>query len=78
MGDVGYRDEQGRFWFCGRKSHRVTAASGVLYTIPCEAVFNTHPEVNRTALVGVGPAGSAKPVLVEPAEWPSTARPGSG
>ena len=23
MGDLGYRDDQGRLWFCGRKSHRV-------------------------------------------------------
>jgi hypothetical protein len=49
----------------------VITAQGTLYTIPCEAVFNTHPEVNRTAMVGVGPAGSARPVLcVEPNRWP--------
>ena len=35
-----------------------STAEGTLYTIPCEAVFNTHPEVARTALVGVGPAGT--------------------
>ena len=28
MGDLGYRDAQGRIWFCGRKSHRVTTAEG--------------------------------------------------
>jgi acyl-CoA synthetase (AMP-forming)/AMP-acid ligase II len=28
MGDLGYRDERGRIWFCGRKSHRVCTASG--------------------------------------------------
>jgi acyl-CoA synthetase (AMP-forming)/AMP-acid ligase II len=67
MGDLGYRDEAGRIWFCGRKAHRVVTPSGTLYTIPCEAVFNTHPEVSRTALVGVG----ARPVLcVEPLAWP--------
>jgi olefin beta-lactone synthetase len=71
MGDLGYVDAQGRLWFCGRKAHRVAASSGTLFTISCEAVFNTHPEVNRTALVGVGPAGSARPVLcVEPKRWP--------
>ena len=71
MGDVGYRDPQGRLWFCGRKAHRVTTAERVLFTIPCEAVFDTHPEVNRTALVGVGPAGRVRPVLcVEPLHWP--------
>jgi acyl-CoA synthetase (AMP-forming)/AMP-acid ligase II len=63
MGDLGYFDEQGRLWFCGRKSQRVQTAAGVLFTVPCESVFNTHPEVFRTALVGVGEAGSQTPVL---------------
>jgi len=71
MGDLGYRDDSGRYWFCGRKAHRVVTAAGPLDTIPCEAVFNTHPDVARTALVGVGPAGSARPVLcIEPKVWP--------
>jgi len=70
MGDVGYRDAQGRLWFCGRKSHRVVTPEATLFTIPCEGVFNTHPEVARTALVGVGKPGRARPVLVvEPKEW---------
>lgn len=63
MGDLGYRDQQGRIWFCGRKSHRVITAAGTLFTIPCEAVFNTHPSVFRTALVGLGQAGGQTPVL---------------
>jgi acyl-CoA synthetase (AMP-forming)/AMP-acid ligase II len=63
MGDVGYLDDRGRLWFCGRKAHRVTTPTGVLYTIPCEAVFNTHPAVYRTALVGIGPVGKQTPVL---------------
>jgi acyl-CoA synthetase (AMP-forming)/AMP-acid ligase II len=67
MGDLGYRDEQGRIWFCGRKSHRVITAAGTLFTIPCEAIFNTHQRVFRTALVGVGRPGRQRPVLcVEP------------
>jgi acyl-CoA synthetase (AMP-forming)/AMP-acid ligase II len=71
MGDLGYRDDQGRLWFCGRKAHRVVTAAGTLFTIPCEAVFNTHPDVSRTALVGVGAPGAARPVLcVEPVRWP--------
>jgi len=52
MGDIGYLDEQDRFWFCGRKAHRVVTAERILYTIPCEAIFNTHRSVHRTALVG--------------------------
>ena len=64
MGDLGYFDEQGRLWFCGRKSHRVVNADGLLLPVPCEAIFNRHPEVFRTALVGVGAYGSQRPVLV--------------
>jgi acyl-CoA synthetase (AMP-forming)/AMP-acid ligase II len=63
MGDVGYLDEAGRLWFCGRKAHRVVTAAGTLFTIPVEGVFNTHPEVLRTALVGVGRSGAERPVL---------------
>jgi olefin beta-lactone synthetase len=63
MGDLGGRDEDGRVWFCGRKSHRVETALGPLFTIPCEAVFNTHRMVYRTALVGVGAPGAMRPVI---------------
>jgi acyl-CoA synthetase (AMP-forming)/AMP-acid ligase II len=63
MGDLGYRDASGRIWFCGRKSHRVRTSSGDLYTIPCEAIYNTHPDVFRSALVGLGAAGSQTPVI---------------
>jgi acyl-CoA synthetase (AMP-forming)/AMP-acid ligase II len=63
MGDVGYFDDAGRLWFCGRKSQRVSTASGTLFTVPCESVFDTHPEVYRTALVAVGAGGAAQPVL---------------
>jgi acyl-coenzyme A synthetase/AMP-(fatty) acid ligase len=63
MGDVGYMDDEGRIWFCGRKSQRVQTAEGTLFTIPCEAVFNTHPDVYRTALTGVGPKGRQIPAL---------------
>lgn len=63
MGDLGWLDKKGRIWFCGRKSHRVTTANKTLFTIPCEAVFNNHPRVFRSALVGVGPQGSQRPVI---------------
>src|SRR5262249_40672734 len=63
MGDVGYFDEQGRLWFCGRKSQRVVTPSGTFFTIPCEGVFNTPLNVHRTALVGVTRNGTTEPVL---------------
>ena len=63
MGDLGWFDGQGRLWFCGRKSHRVLTEIGGLYTEQVEPVFNVHPEVRRTALVGVGEKGRQRPVL---------------
>ena len=67
LGDVGYLDDQSRFWYCGRKAHRVQTAEGTLFTIPCEAVLNTHPDVARTALVGIGSPPDQSPlVVVEP------------
>ncbi len=83
MGDVGYLDAQGRLWFCGRKSHRVETVAGPLYTEQVEPVFNTHPDVRRTALVGVGVGvrGAQAPVLcvelaegVHRREWPRIKR----
>ncbi|MFC1826045.1 fatty acid CoA ligase family protein [Thermodesulfobacteriota bacterium] len=63
MGDLGRQDSKGRIWFCGRKSHRVTTANSLLFTIPCEAIFNNHPRVFRSALVGIGPPSRQKPVI---------------
>jgi acyl-CoA synthetase (AMP-forming)/AMP-acid ligase II len=63
MGDVGRFDEQGRLWFCGRKAHRVVTADGTMFTVPCEAVFNRHPRVFRSALVGVGAPPRQRPVM---------------
>ena len=81
MGDVGYLDGEGRLWFCGRKSHRVETAAGPLYTEQVEPVFNVHPDVRRTALVGIGALGAQRPVLcvelgegVGRREWPRIER----
>ncbi|QDU25508.1 Long-chain-fatty-acid--CoA ligase [Anatilimnocola aggregata] len=76
MGDVGYLEPSPtgeprgeRFWFCGRKAHRVTTPTATLFTIQCEAIFNQHPRIYRSALVGVGAAGKQRPVIIaEP--WP--------
>src|SRR5690606_537947 len=63
MGDVGYFDEAGRLWFCGRKSQRVIARDRTYFTDQVEGIFNAHPAVFRTALVGVPRAGAHQPVL---------------
>ncbi|HSH13402.1 MAG TPA: peptide synthase, partial [Desulfurivibrionaceae bacterium] len=65
-GDLGYLDEQGRLWFCGRRAHRLVTARGEMHTITCEAIFNEHPAVCRSALVGVKRRGETlqTPVLI--------------
>ncbi|MEM7409339.1 MAG: fatty acid CoA ligase family protein [Myxococcota bacterium] len=66
MGDVGYLDAHGRLWYCGRKADRVPTAAGTLHTAPVEAIFDAHPKVRRTALVGVPRASGGEdrePVL---------------
>jgi acyl-CoA synthetase (AMP-forming)/AMP-acid ligase II len=76
MGDLGYFDHSGRLWFCGRKKHRIETAQGLLLPVPNEAIFNLHPDVSRTALVGVGERGKQEPVLVvepKPGRMPTTA-----
>ena len=75
MGDTGYFDTQGRLWYCGRKSQRVVNEHECMYADQVEAIFNVHPEVARTALVGIGIPGRQTPVLcVEPLHKPDTAR----
>jgi acyl-CoA synthetase (AMP-forming)/AMP-acid ligase II len=64
MGDVGYLDSQGRFWFCGRKAHRVETAERTYYSDPVEGVMNQQAPVFRSALVGVGLRGAQRPVVV--------------
>ncbi|WP_206739499.1 fatty acid CoA ligase family protein [Streptomyces sp. L2] len=77
-GDLGYLDGHGRLWFCGRKSQRVPTERGDLNTVVCEGVFNAHPLVRRSALVGVDQGGRAakRPVVcveteagVDEARW---------
>ena len=65
IGDMGYLDEQDRLWFCGRKAHRVFTKQKTMYTIPCESIINNHPDVFRSALVGVEDSGGYDiPVMI--------------
>ena len=73
MGDIGRFDSEGRLWFLGRKSHRLQTEAGLRMPVPVENIFNQHPRVYRTALVGIGPKGSETPLLVVeaiPGEYP--------
>lgn len=64
MGDLGWIGEAGRLWFCGRKIEHVQTAEGPLYTDCCEAIFNAHPQVFRSALIDVG--GGRPAMVIEP------------
>jgi acyl-CoA synthetase (AMP-forming)/AMP-acid ligase II len=63
LGDTGYLDDQGRLWVCGRRSHRVVSDRGTTYPLCCEPVFNAHPAVARSALVGVADGARTRPVI---------------
>lgn len=52
LGDLGWLDDQGRLWVCGRRSHRVVTAERTYHPLCCEPVFNAHPDVVRSALTG--------------------------
>ena len=53
MGDMGYLDADGQLYFCGRRVHVVATHDRMFHSVPVENVFNTHPQVSRTALVAV-------------------------
>jgi acyl-CoA synthetase (AMP-forming)/AMP-acid ligase II len=75
MGDLGWRDEEGRLWFCGRKSERVVTPEGTLFTECVEGPVNAVAGVFRSALVGVGEKGRQEPVIViEPEAGADTER----
>lgn len=63
IGDAGYLDEAGRLWYCGRASQRVRAREGPLFSLQCEPIFDAHPKVRRSGLVGVPRDGHELPVL---------------
>lgn len=63
LGDAGYIDDDGRLWVVGRVSQRVRGANGPLFSLLCEPIFDAHPQVKRSGLVGV-PNGSHEAAVV--------------
>jgi olefin beta-lactone synthetase len=51
IGDLGYFDDKKRLWFCGRKVHAIKFENNYLYSVQCEAVFDQHPDIKRSALI---------------------------
>lgn len=74
-GDCGYFDGEGRLWFCGRAAERVERrGAAALHPAQVEPVFNTHPRVRRSALIGLGARGDQRPALVVEATEPAAVR----
>jgi acyl-CoA synthetase (AMP-forming)/AMP-acid ligase II len=73
MGDLGYLDERGSLYFCGRGVHSVFCEKGTFHSGPVEDLFNEHPKVRRSALVRVA-AGTEPGVVIEPEPdcWPES------
>ena len=63
MGDTGYLDQNGRLWFCGRKTHCVHYNGDTYFSICCEGIFNVHEQVFRSALIGLDRDGQTIPAL---------------
>ena len=72
MGDLGWLDASGRLWFCGRKAERVLTKDGPLYTDCCEAIFNQHTKVFRSALVDLGQGLAGMVIEPEAGAMPSS------
>ena len=70
MGDMGYFDESGRLWLCGRKAHRVIISrEKILFSVCVEAIFEAFLDDIlkcgiRTALAGIGEPGRQTGVIV--------------
>ena len=74
MGDMGWMDAEGRLWFCGRKAECVVSSINTLYTDCCEAIFNQHEKVFRSALIDCGNNCPGIVIEPEPSSMPKSAQ----
>ena len=55
-GDIGYQDEEGYFFFVGRKKEVIRRRGELISPSEIEAVINSHPSVAESAVIGI-PSG---------------------
>ena len=69
MGDVGYLDDENRFWFCGRKAHRVELTDQTVFTILRKQSSTNISESIAAPIVGVDNLGIQEAALIVEC-WP--------
>lgn len=52
-GDLGYRDEKGYYFLCGRADSMIVSAGENVYPLEVEQVLLTHPGVEDAAVIGI-------------------------
>jgi len=52
-GDIGYQDEDDYFYFVGRKKEVIRRRGELISPTEIEAVINSHPSIEETAVIGV-------------------------
>jgi carnitine-CoA ligase len=55
-GDIGYQDEEGYFFFVGRKKEVIRRRGELISPTEIESVINNHPGVQESAVIGI-PSG---------------------
>ena len=63
-GDVGHLDAEGRLWIEGRLPHVITTDRGTVTPVGIELAVEALDDVDRAAVVGVGPEGTQHVVVV--------------
>jgi crotonobetaine/carnitine-CoA ligase len=52
-GDLGYQDEEGYFYFLGRKKEVLRRRGELISPAEIEGVINSHPAVSESAVIGI-------------------------
>lgn len=52
-GDLGYQDDKGYYYLCGRTDSMIVSAGENVYPLEVEQVLLTHPQVEDAAVIGV-------------------------
>ncbi|RMF19743.1 MAG: alpha/beta fold hydrolase [Deltaproteobacteria bacterium] len=74
LGDLGYIDDRGRLWYCGRQAHVAYDGDRAFYPVCVENLFADLPEIGRVALVSVSPNGRRELALVVETTQPGSDR----